>query len=158
MSRIFMHLTRANSRVRVRDLDMSLNLHTRLRSSCKLACTRTRLLTMSRICMHVIWTNSCKIKTLSVCLSVCYNGLQSHVCHALRVKKFSSLELTTTIMTFSNWTQVQVACDVRAPYRIRARLRGPPNVKKYNTALETTNCMWLLPWFSRRYCLSHSLV
>ena len=70
---------------------------------------------------------------------------KSHVCHALGVIKFCSLELTMTIMTFSNLTPVQVA---RACARAalshkssRSRVCSPPNVTKYNTAL--TRCTTL---------------
>ena len=61
---------------------------------------------------------------------------QSHVCHALGVIKFCSLELTMTIMTFSNWTPVQAAGACALSHKSsRSRVRGLPNVKKYNTAL-----------------------
>ena len=61
---------------------------------------------------------------------------QSHVCHALGVIKFCSLELTMTIMTFSNWTPVQAARTCALSLKsARSRVRGPPNVEKYNTAL-----------------------
>ena len=61
---------------------------------------------------------------------------QSHVCHALGVIKFCSLELTMTIMTFCNWTAVQAARACALSHKSsRSRVRGPPNVKKYNTAL-----------------------
>ena len=61
---------------------------------------------------------------------------QSYVCHALGVIKFCSLELTMTILTFSNWTPVQAARACALSHKSsRPRVRGPPNVKKYNTAL-----------------------
>ena len=39
-------------------------------------------------------------------------------------------------MTFSNWTPVQAAPMCALSHKSsRQRVRGPPNVKKYNTAL-----------------------